>query len=117
MSQNDYTRRMTYSTDFRRKVSETRERDSLSFETVAVRFNVGKSGVTRWAKRLEPCRSRNKSAVGTDMELLAQDVALYPDAYQYERAERLGCSQRGISDALKRLKISRKKNSFPSEGG
>ena len=108
---------MTYSTDFRRKVLETKERDSLSFETAAVRFNVGKSSVTRWAKRLEPCRSRNKSAVKTDTELLAQDVALYPDAYQHERAERLGCSQRGISDALKRLKISRKKNFFSSEGG
>ena len=108
---------MTYSIDFRRKVLETKERESLSFETVAVRFNVGKSSVTRWAKRPEPCRSRNKPAVKIDMELLVQDVALYPDAYRHERAERLGCSRRGISDALKRLKISRKKNSFSSEGG
>ena len=51
------------------------------------------------------------------MELLGQDVGLYPDAYQYERAERLGCSRRGIGNALKRLKISRKKNFFAPEGG
>lgn len=108
---------MTYSTDFRRKVLEIRKRDGLSSEETAVRFGVGKSGVSRWAKRLEPCRSRNKPAVKIDMELLAQDVALYPDAYQHERAGRLGCSRRGISDALKRLKISRKKNSSPSESG
>ena len=108
---------MTYSIDFRRKVLETKDQESLSFETVAVRFNVSKSSVTRWAKCLEPCRNRNKPATKINMELLGQDVKLHPDAYQHERAERLGCSQRGISDALKRLKVSRKKNSFSSEGG
>ena len=106
---------MTYSIDFRRKVLETKERENLSFETVAVRFNVGKSSVTRWTKCLEPCRNRNKPAIRIDMELLVQDVSLYPDAYRHERAGRLGCSQRGINDALKRLKISRKKNAFSSE--
>ena len=44
-----------------------------------------------------------------DMELLEQDAELYPDAYQYERAERFGCGRRGTGEALKRLKISRKK--------
>jgi hypothetical protein len=42
-------------------------------------------------------------------------VEIYPDAYQYERAERLGCSQRGIGEALKRLKITYKKNAVASE--
>ena len=106
---------MTYSIDFRRKILEIKERDGLSFEQAAVFFGVGKSSVQRWTERLEPCPSRNKPATKIDMEQLAQDVALYPDAYQYERAERLGCSQRGIGEALKRLSISRKKNSFTSE--
>ena len=43
------------------------------------------------------------------MEALKQDVETYPDAYQYERAQRLGVSQRGIGYALKRLAMSRKK--------
>jgi hypothetical protein len=43
-----------------------------------------------------------------DMEKLKLDVKLYPDAYQYERAERFGVSQRGIALALKRLGISYK---------
>ena len=42
------------------------------------------------------------------MENLKIDVGLYPDAYQYERAERFGVSQRGIALALKRLGISYK---------
>ncbi len=107
---------MTYSIDFRRKVLEIKERDDLSFEKVSARFGVGKSSVSRWAKRLEPCRTRNKPAIKIDMEVLSRDVELYPDAYQYERAERFGCSQRGIGEAMKRLGISRKKNTFASEG-
>ena len=107
---------MTYSTDFRRKVLEIKEREGLSFEKAAALFGVGKSGVQRWTERIEPCRSRNKPATKINMELPGQDVGLYPDAYQYERAERLGCSQRGIGEALKRLSISRKKNFFASEG-
>ena len=106
---------MTYSTDFRRRVLEVKERDGLSFEQAATLFGVGKSSVQRWTERLVPRRIRNKPATKISMELLERDVELYPDAYQYERAERLGCSQRGIGEALKRLSISRKKNSFTSE--
>jgi hypothetical protein len=51
------------------------------------------------------------------MTALARDVEEQPDAYQHERADRLGCSQRGISDALRRLRISRKKNFSASESG
>ena len=108
---------MTYSTDFRRKVPEVKERDGLSFEQAAALFGIAKSSIQRWTERIEPCRSRNKPATKIDMELLEQDVGLHPDAYQYERAGRFGCGRRGIGEALKRLSISRKKNSFASEGG
>ena len=68
-----------------------------------------------FAKRLLPYLKRDKPAVKIDMAALARDVEEQPDAYQHERAARLGCSQRGISDALKRLRISRKKNFSASE--
>ena len=108
---------MTYSVDFRRKVLEIKERDGLSIEEAAVRFGVGQAGVFRWTKRPEPCRTRNKPSVKIDRDCLIRDAEKYPDAYQHERAERLGCSQRGISDALKRSGISRKKNASASESG
>lgn len=108
---------MAYSVDFRRKVLEIKEREGLSFEEAAVRFGVGQASVFRWSKRLFPCRKRNKPAVKIDMAALARDVEEQPDAYQHERADRLGCSQRGISDALRRLRISRKKNFSASESG
>jgi transposase len=50
------------SINFRRKVWEIKDRDGLSFEEAALRFEVSKSSVSRWAKRLEPCRTRNKPA-------------------------------------------------------
>ena len=40
-----------------------------------------------------------------DMEALKRDVEQDPEASQYERAERLGVSPRGIGYALKRLGI------------
>ena len=104
---------MAYSIDFRRKVLEIKDQDGLSLEETALRFGVSKSSVSRWAKRLEPCLTRNKSATKITPDRLIRDVEQHPDAYQHERAERFGCcSQRGICEALKRLKISRKKTFF-----
>lgn len=104
---------MTYSIDFRRKVLSIKEREQLSFEAIAQRFEVGKASVLRWS--LEVRRTRHKPATQIDMEKLKPDVEPYPEAYQYERAQRLGVSQRGIGYALKRLRISRKKNLFTSQ--
>ncbi len=44
------------------------------------------------------------------MEILAQDVKDHPDAYQCERAKRLGVSTQGINHALRRLGVTYKKN-------
>jgi len=106
---------MAYSIDFRRKVMEIKDRDGLSFEKAALRFGISESSVFRWSKRLEPCRTRNMPATKIDPAELARDTEKYPDAFQHERAQRFGCSQRGIGAALKRLKISRKKNFSASE--
>ena len=87
----------------------------MSFEEVAVRFGIGQASVFRWSKRFFPCRNRDKPAVKIDMAALARDMEEQPDAYQHERAARLGSSQRGISDALQCLTISRKKNVSASD--
>ena len=75
------------------------------------------TNITRWNNCLEPQRTRNKAATKLDMEALEQDVKEYPDAYQYERASRLGVCQRAIGYALERLKVSYKKNTVASESG
>jgi transposase len=109
---------MTYSIDFRRKVLAIKAQENLSFEEAARRFGVGKASLSRWSGRLEPRRTRDKPPlkIKDEDEDLRRDVELYPDAYQHERAARLGASQQGVCEALKRLKISVKKNAVASEG-
>lgn len=98
-----------YSMDFRKPVFLIKERENLSIAEVAKRFGLGKDTVFRWSKRIEMRCTRNQPATKIPPNELKQDVEKYPDAYQYERAKRLGVSQRGIGYALKRLGISRKK--------
>ena len=104
---------MTYSLDFRRKVLSVRKAEKLTIAQVAARFSVGIASVTRWIKEIKPKATRNKPATKIDMDALAQDVIDFPDDYQYERAKRLGVSEKGIGHALRRMGVSYKKNSSP----
>lgn len=108
---------MSYDIKFRRHVLEVRARYGLSFSKVAERFGIGKQSVYNWSKRLEEKKKRSKPATKIDMSRLAEDVLQYPDAYQYERAERLSVSIRCVGYALKRLGVTYKKNTQASESG
>ncbi|SFM85569.1 transposase [Nitrosomonas communis] len=83
---------MTYPISFRRKVLSVREKENLSIAQVAKRFCVGVASVTRWIKTPDPKTTRNKPATKIDMEILAQDIKNYADAYQHERTKGLGVS-------------------------
>ena len=100
---------MTYSTDFRQHILSTRQEDNLSLRATSKRFKVSVTTISLWEKGSVPKHTRNRKPSKIPDDKLIQDVKDYPDAFQYERAERLGVSQRGISDALKRLKLTRKK--------
>ena len=105
---------MAYSLDFRRKVLSVREKEGLTIAEVAARFDVGMASVTRWVKNIhrKPQGFRQRKI---DLEVLRQDVRDYPDAYQYERAKRLGVAQNAIFLALQKLGITYKKNSEASQ--
>ena len=106
---------MTYSSDFRRKVLSVREKEGLTIAQVAKRFDVGIASVVRWVKNPTPKTSRNKPATKIDMVALARDVLEHPDSYQYERARRLGVSEKGVGHALRRMGITYKKKSTTSQ--
>lgn len=108
---------MTYSLDFRQKVLHVRAKEKLTFIETAKRFDIGLASLVRWSKDIIPQKTRNKPATKIDMEALKKDIEAYPDAYQYERAERLGVSKACIWYALKRLKVTYKKNSQASQSG
>ncbi|MBM3467866.1 MAG: transposase [Alphaproteobacteria bacterium] len=101
---------MTYSHDFRKKVLFIKEKECLSFANIAKRFDIGIATVVRWTKNIDAKTSRNKLATKINMDALMKDVQAYPDAYQYERAQRLNVSKTGIGYALKRLGVTYKKN-------
>jgi transposase len=104
---------MTYPLKFRQHIFQVQADEGLSDSETARRFHIGLSSLRRWSKNIEPLKKRNRKTK-IDMEALAKDVEAYPDDYQYERAERFRMSRRGMCDALKRLKISRKKNTSAS---
>lgn len=106
---------MTYSLDFRRKVLNVKEEENITFEQASKRFKIGIRTLFRWNKRIKPKANRNKPANKIDMDKLREDIKNRPDDFQYERAERFGVSQWGIGLAMRRLKISYKKNSESSK--
>lgn len=105
---------MGYSIDFRRQVFKIKQQEDLTFQEVSDRFGVPMRTLFRWQNRIEPKTKRNKPSTKIDMEALGKDVEDNPDHFQYERAKKFGVSQSAIYYALRRLKISYKKNAFPS---
>ena len=106
-----------YSLDFRKHALAIGQKEGLSLRQLAARFGVAVGTIVKWKKNLTPCLKRNKKPTKISHERLLEDVKMYPDSYQYERAERLGVSCSCIQFALKRLKVTYKKNSESSKSG
>ncbi|MCL1123994.1 IS630 transposase-related protein [Shewanella surugensis] len=105
---------MPYSIDLRRKVFVYKEKHQLTFEQTSQHFEINIATLFRWKNKMEPCSKRNKPATKVDMMALKRDIDDHPDDYQWERAIRLNVGQSTIHYALKRLKISYKKNTNTS---
>ena len=104
---------MAYNLQFINKVLKLRS--ELSIQKLAEKFSISKRTIQNWIHGKLPTGKRNKPNIILNIELLIEDVKRYPDAYQYERAERLSVSQRCISHNLKKLGITYKKNSKTSK--
>ena len=108
---------MSYDIKFRRHVLKIKEQESLSFAKVAKRFGIAKQTVYYWTKRIEEKKKRDRGPLKLYLEALKRDVEEHPDAYQCERAKRLGVSQSCIWSGLQRLGITYKKNPKTSQSG
>ena len=105
---------MTYSLSYRKKVLEIREQEKLTIDQTAKRFNIGVASIVRWIADIQPKQQgRRKGKI--DLEELEKDVEDYPDAYQYERANRFDVAQSAIQVALKKLGITYKKSAQTSQ--
>lgn len=107
---------MTYPIQFRKKVIKLHT-DGIKYEDLSFRFGISIRTLSRWKKRIEPEKTRNKPWKKLNKEAVIEDIKQFPDSYGYERAIRLGVSKSGIQYAIKRLGISYKKNSKSPKSG
>lgn len=107
---------MAYSLNFRKRVFSVKEDRGLTFKDTSKLFGMDIRTLFRWQERLEPENNRNKPATKIDMQALKADLEKNPDRFQYERAQDYGVSQAAIFYALKRLRVSRKKNAASPRG-
>lgn len=101
---------MTYPLKFRQHVLGIQKQEGLSYQQAADRFHIGIASLVRWTKNLNPAPGRDRPDTKIDKQKLIEDINRYPDAYQHERAARLGVSKSGIYHALKRLGVTFKKS-------
>jgi transposase len=106
--------KMAYSASFRKKVLDYRKKHDLSLRATAEHFKIGFCSIARWQTRPAPAQTRAKPPLKIPDEALSEDVKKYPDDFQHERASRFGVTAPAICLALKRLKLSRKKNTKTS---
>lgn len=106
---------MTHAVGFRKHVLHIKREENLTLQETSQRFKIGIASLVRWSKKIEPKEKRDKAPTKLDMEALKKDIADYPDAYQYERALRLGVTAQGIWHALRRLNVTYKKKPSASQ--
>ena len=102
-----------YNLLFIKKVLQKRKQYSI--RKLAEKYDLSPQTIQKWEKGILPTGKRNKPNVKLDLDLLIEDVKQYPDAYQYERAKRLGVSETCIFHNLKKLGITYKKNAKASK--
>ena len=105
---------MSYDIDLRRRAIDYWDSGHSKAETAAV-FKVGTTTLQRWKSQLKETgtmtpKKRRETWRKIDPEKLCKYVEENPDAYQYEIAAAFEVRLYAIQKALKRLKITRKKN-------
>ena len=105
---------MSYEIKYRRRALEYLN-EGHSIRATASVFSVSTRTLQNWKKQLketgelEP-KKRRETWKKIDPEQLRDYLIKHPDAYLKEMAEEFGCSDVAIIKALRRLKITRKKN-------
>jgi transposase len=105
---------MGYDKKFRERVMIRVDKGHSQEETRKL-FGLGVNTITQWKKLREETgklsnRELKRSYRKIDPVALQKDVDASPDDFTAERAVRFGCSENGIRVALKRNKITIKKN-------
>ena len=105
---------MAYDTQFRKSVLDYIDEGHTAKEAKEV-FKVGTTTIGEWKKLRKETGTLEKRPLERVHKKLCPDrlkayVSENPDSYQDEIAEVFSCTQAAVSYALKRLKLTRKKN-------
>ncbi len=106
--------KMSHTTEVRERVLAYIEEGGL-IKTACKLFRVSRSSIQRWRLRktvtgvLSPVE-RTNAPYKVDDEALKRYIEFHPDAHLNELASHFGLTPSGIWRALKRLKITRKKD-------
>ena len=103
---------MPYSLDLRQKVINFIENGGTITEA-AHTFGIGRASIYRWLSRptLEATKVKSRRRK-LDWEELEKDVKENPESKLSDRAKKFGVNPTAIFYALKKMKITRKKNKF-----
>ncbi len=100
---------MQYSLDFRQKVIQYIE-EGGKIKKASEIFGIGRATIYRWLARpnLEgtKVKRRNRKLNGSEVE---KDVAENPETLLVERAKKFGVYPSSMCEALRKMKITRKK--------
>ncbi len=104
---------MSYPEQYRKRTIEYRQ-EGHTLEETGETFKVAVTTIRRWEKQLKEKGDLKPKEVKRpfrkiDPDKLRAYIEEHPDAYQYEIAKEFGCVQSAVNQALKRLKITRKK--------
>ena len=106
---------MSYDEKYRKRAIEYWVEGHSRRETAEV-FKVSPSSLQEWKSQMKESgtlapKKRRETWRKIDPEKLKEYNEEHPDAYLKEIAEEFGCSDTAIRKALRRLQITRKKNS------
>jgi len=110
---------MAYSEDMRSRVIEFVESGKGKTEAAKV-FGVSRAIVFVWCKTPQKTRAEKPGPKGSwkmDVDRLKNLLEKRPDSYQHELAKALGVTRQNISFRLKKLKLTRKKNTVVRREG
>ena len=105
---------MSYDPTFRERA--VKHAQTHGIKKTCESFGASASALKSWQKLYRETgalgnKPLNRKWRKIDPELLLKDVRERPDAFNWERAERFGCRAEAIRQALRKLKVTRKKNS------
>jgi len=105
---------MAYDIKYRRRALDYMA-EGHTFRATAEIFKVSTSTLQEWKSQLKETgdlapKKRRETWRKIDPQKLSEYVEAHPDAYLKEIASAFGCWVSAVEKALRRLKISRKKN-------